>query len=202
MRLKFAHRVEILAGLGNRKLRVRRFYNCIPCIESVNLIMAYFLHQQCFMIKFTTECLWNLYQLECDDVQLTKMNPCLSPLITRYIWRLFGFSVVWSPELRSSDTIFEMAQRELDDLRVCSMFDYHFRKSWGRCTNIWFSLQTKIHSFRVSDLQTLISTVGRSRNGKKQELQNRALEILRTQPSDVNINAFKLKIHELYRLAQ
>lgn len=63
-------------------------------------------------------------------------------------------------------------------------------------------LRAKIQTFRVSDLQSLVASFGRSRNGKKQELQNRALEILRTQPSDVDMKAFTAKIYELYRIAQ
>ncbi|GIY85243.1 hypothetical protein CEXT_111391 [Caerostris extrusa] len=54
-------------------------------------------------------------------------------------------------------------------------------------------LSKMIRSFRVSDLQTLLSYAGRNKAGKKHDLQNRAMELIKlhSQPID-------LKIRELH----
>ncbi|XP_065202298.1 E3 SUMO-protein ligase PIAS4-like isoform X2 [Planococcus citri] len=58
------------------------------------------------------------------------------------------------------------------------------------------------YGFRCSDLVSLLGYVGRNRSGRKNELQLRALEILKNPPADINIEAFKHKIKFLYKAAQ
>ena len=59
-----------------------------------------------------------------------------------------------------------------------------------------------INSFRCSDLVSLLGYVGRNRSGRKNELQLRALEILKSPPADISLEAFKHKIKFLYKAAQ
>lgn len=59
-----------------------------------------------------------------------------------------------------------------------------------------------INSFRCSDLVSLLGSVGRNRSGRKQELQVRALQILKDPDPDINLDGFKRKIKELYKAAQ
>lgn len=63
-------------------------------------------------------------------------------------------------------------------------------------------LQTMINSFRCSDLVSLLGSVGRNRSGRKNELQARAIEILKNPSPDINLELFKRKIRELYKAAQ
>lgn len=52
-------------------------------------------------------------------------------------------------------------------------------------------------SFRVSELQMLLGFAGRNKSGRKNELQARALELLR-----LRSNPVQLKIRELYKTIQ
>lgn len=52
-------------------------------------------------------------------------------------------------------------------------------------------------SFRVSELQMLLGFAGRNKSGRKNELQTRALELLRLRSHPV-----QLKIRELYKTIQ
>lgn len=52
-------------------------------------------------------------------------------------------------------------------------------------------------SFRVSELQMLLGFAGRNKSGRKNELQARALELLRLRSHPV-----QLKIRELYKTIQ
>lgn len=57
--------------------------------------------------------------------------------------------------------------------------------------------QNMVLSFRVSELQMLLGFAGRNKSGRKNELQTRALELLRLQSHPV-----QLKIRELYKTIQ
>jgi len=61
-----------------------------------------------------------------------------------------------------------------------------------------FSLQSMVLSFRVSELQMLLGFAGRNKSGRKNELQGRALELLRLRSHP----AIRLKIRELYKTIQ
>lgn len=54
-----------------------------------------------------------------------------------------------------------------------------------------------IKCFRVHELQTLLSFAGRSKSGRKQELQDRALMLLKLQSEKLSY-----KIRHLYNLMQ
>ncbi|KAE9522407.1 hypothetical protein AGLY_017194 [Aphis glycines] len=56
--------------------------------------------------------------------------------------------------------------------------------------------------FRYSDLQTLLGIFGQNRGGRKSELKDRAIELLRTRPANVNYSAYIGKINEIYRTLQ
>ncbi|KAK0177680.1 hypothetical protein PV328_001709 [Microctonus aethiopoides] len=58
-------------------------------------------------------------------------------------------------------------------------------------------LENMVLSFRVSELQMLLGFAGRNKSGRKNELQTRALELLRLQSHPV-----QLKIRELYKTIQ
>ncbi|OAD62131.1 E3 SUMO-protein ligase PIAS2, partial [Eufriesea mexicana] len=58
-------------------------------------------------------------------------------------------------------------------------------------------LQNMVLSFRVSELQMLLGFAGRNKSGRKNELQARALELLRLRSHPV-----QLKIRELYKTIQ
>ncbi|KOX75919.1 E3 SUMO-protein ligase PIAS2, partial [Melipona quadrifasciata] len=58
-------------------------------------------------------------------------------------------------------------------------------------------LQNMILSFRVSELQMLLGFAGRNKSGRKNELQARALELLRLRSHPI-----QLKIRELYKSIQ
>lgn len=49
--------------------------------------------------------------------------------------------------------------------------------------NLPFSFQNMVKSFRVSDLQTLLASMGRSKSGLKQDLVGRALRLVQTEYS-------------------
>jgi len=57
-------------------------------------------------------------------------------------------------------------------------------------------------SFRTNDLQTLLGAFGRNKAGRKSELKERALELLRTRPTGFNYAAYLSKIYEIYRSMQ
>ncbi|KAH0954009.1 hypothetical protein HN011_006877 [Eciton burchellii] len=59
-------------------------------------------------------------------------------------------------------------------------------------------LENMVLSFRVSELQMLLGFAGRNKSGRKNELQSRALELLRLRSHP----AVRLKIHELYKTIQ
>lgn len=46
-------------------------------------------------------------------------------------------------------------------------------------------LQNMILNFRVSELQVLLGFAGRNKSGKKQELQQRALELVRVRSTPI-----------------
>ncbi|CAH1738758.1 unnamed protein product [Aphis gossypii] len=56
--------------------------------------------------------------------------------------------------------------------------------------------------FRMYDLKTLLVAFGQSTSGRKSELRDRAIKILRTRPADINYSAYIAKIHEIYRFLQ
>ncbi|KAJ8673121.1 hypothetical protein QAD02_004383 [Eretmocerus hayati] len=58
-------------------------------------------------------------------------------------------------------------------------------------------LENMVLSFRVSELQTLLGFAGRNKSGRKNELQTRALELLRLRSHPVQV-----KIRELYKAIQ
>lgn len=58
-------------------------------------------------------------------------------------------------------------------------------------------LQNMVLNFRVSELQMLLGFAGRNKSGRKNELQQRALELLRVRSHPVH-----LKIRELYKSIQ
>lgn len=57
-------------------------------------------------------------------------------------------------------------------------------------------------SFRTNDLQALLGAFGRNKAGRKSELKDRALELLRTRPAGFNHSAYVAKIYEIYRSMQ
>ncbi|XP_029676555.1 E3 SUMO-protein ligase PIAS3 isoform X3 [Formica exsecta] len=59
-------------------------------------------------------------------------------------------------------------------------------------------LENMVLSFRVSELQMLLGFAGRNKSGRKNELQGRALELLRLR----SYPAIRLKIRELYKTIQ
>ncbi|XP_018394311.1 PREDICTED: E3 SUMO-protein ligase PIAS1 isoform X1 [Cyphomyrmex costatus] len=59
-------------------------------------------------------------------------------------------------------------------------------------------LESMVLSFRVSELQMLLGFAGRNKSGRKNELQARALELLRLRSHP----AIRLKIRELYKTIQ
>lgn len=59
-----------------------------------------------------------------------------------------------------------------------------------------------ISSFRSNELQSLLGAFGRNRAGRKSELKDRAIELLRTKPVGFNFQAYLNKIIELYRSMQ
>ncbi|KAF0752700.1 E3 SUMO-protein ligase PIAS2-like [Aphis craccivora] len=56
--------------------------------------------------------------------------------------------------------------------------------------------------FRYNDLQTLLGSFGQNRVGRKSELNDRAIELLRTRPANINYSAYIAKIYEIYRSLQ
>lgn len=61
----------------------------------------------------------------------------------------------------------------------------------------WYYLQNMVMSFRVTELQTLLAYAGKNRSGRKNELQARALELVKNKSSPI-----VSKIKELYRTIQ
>lgn len=59
------------------------------------------------------------------------------------------------------------------------------------------SLQNMLITLRVSELQMLLGFAGRNKTGRKNELQQRALELLR-----VRSHPIQQKIRELYKTIQ
>jgi len=64
------------------------------------------------------------------------------------------------------------------------------------------SYRNMLASFRTNDLQTLLGAFGRNKAGRKSELKDRALELLRTRPTGFNYPAYVAKIYEIYRSMQ
>ena len=58
-------------------------------------------------------------------------------------------------------------------------------------------LRNMIMTFRVSELQMLLGFAGRNKNGKKHELQARALELVQ-----IRSTPMQAKIRELYKASQ
>ncbi|XP_008187750.1 E3 SUMO-protein ligase PIAS2-like [Acyrthosiphon pisum] len=52
--------------------------------------------------------------------------------------------------------------------------------------------------FRTTDLQTLLGAFGQNKTGRKSDLKDRALELLRTRPIGFNHAAYGPKIYEIY----
>ncbi|KAE9533463.1 hypothetical protein AGLY_009101 [Aphis glycines] len=59
-----------------------------------------------------------------------------------------------------------------------------------------------LNIFRHSDLQALLVAFGQDRAGRKSELKDRAIELLRTRPANINYSAYRARIHEMYRSLQ
>jgi len=56
-----------------------------------------------------------------------------------------------------------------------------------------------ISSFRTNDLQSLLAAFGSNKNGRKTELKDRALELLRNRQPNFSHQAYIAKIVEIYR---
>lgn len=56
-----------------------------------------------------------------------------------------------------------------------------------------------VNAFRTNDLQLLLGAFGRNKAGRKNELKERALELLRNKPTGFNFHAYCSKILEIYR---
>jgi len=56
-----------------------------------------------------------------------------------------------------------------------------------------------IASFRTNDLQALLSAFGSNKNGRKSELKDRALDLLRSRQPNFSHQAYITKIVEIYR---
>ncbi|XP_025208269.1 E3 SUMO-protein ligase PIAS3-like [Melanaphis sacchari] len=59
--------------------------------------------------------------------------------------------------------------------------------------------RTMLDSFRMSDLQRLLEAFGQNKEGRRIELRNRALELLRSRPNDFDFVAYLSKIEEIYK---
>lgn len=59
-----------------------------------------------------------------------------------------------------------------------------------------------LSSFRTNDLQTLLGAFGRNKAGRKSELKDRAVELLRSRPTGFSYSAYVAKIVEIYRSMQ
>lgn len=62
--------------------------------------------------------------------------------------------------------------------------------------------KTMLSSFRTNDLQTLLGSFNRNKAGRKSELKDRAIELLRIRPTGFNHQAYLAKIIEIYRSMQ
>lgn len=62
--------------------------------------------------------------------------------------------------------------------------------------------KTMLASFRTNDLQTLLGAFGRNKAGRKSELKDRAVDLLRNRPPGFNSQAYITKIIEIYRSMQ
>jgi len=60
-------------------------------------------------------------------------------------------------------------------------------------------LRNKIFSFRINDLKVLLSIFGQNNIGRKPELRDRVIELLRSRPDNINYPAYITKIDEIYR---
>ncbi|CAI6362464.1 unnamed protein product [Macrosiphum euphorbiae] len=56
-----------------------------------------------------------------------------------------------------------------------------------------------LDSFRTTDLQTLLGAFSQNKGGRKSDLKDRALELLRTRPPGLNYTAYVTKIYDIYR---
>jgi len=59
-----------------------------------------------------------------------------------------------------------------------------------------------LNSFRTNDLQALLAAFGRNKAGRKSELKERAIDLLRSRPANMNYAAYIAKIYEIYRSMQ
>jgi len=64
------------------------------------------------------------------------------------------------------------------------------------------SYKTMLSNFRTNDLQILLGAFGRNKSGRKSELKERAIDLLRTRPTGFNQAAYLSKILEIYRSIQ
>lgn len=62
--------------------------------------------------------------------------------------------------------------------------------------------KTMLASFRTNDLQTLLGAFGRNKAGRKSELKDRAVDLLRNRPPGFNSQAYVTKIIDIYRSMQ
>ncbi|XP_050528416.1 E3 SUMO-protein ligase PIAS1-like [Daktulosphaira vitifoliae] len=62
--------------------------------------------------------------------------------------------------------------------------------------------RTMLGSFRTHDLQALLGAFGRNKAGRKSELKERALDLLRNRPVGFNYHAYLTKITEIFRSIQ
>jgi len=60
------------------------------------------------------------------------------------------------------------------------------------------SYKNMLSIFRYSDLQTLLGIFGQNRGGRKSELKDRAIELLRTRPANIDYSTYIAKIYEIY----
>ncbi|XP_022175000.1 E3 SUMO-protein ligase PIAS2-like [Myzus persicae] len=59
-----------------------------------------------------------------------------------------------------------------------------------------------MNGFRTCDFQNLLGAFGRNKAGRKNELKERALELLKNKPTGFNHSAYAAKIFEIYRSMQ
>ncbi|XP_060873266.1 LOW QUALITY PROTEIN: E3 SUMO-protein ligase PIAS3-like [Metopolophium dirhodum] len=68
-------------------------------------------------------------------------------------------------------------------------------------TNRYECYENMLSKFRIKDLQTLLGAFGQNTLGRKPELKDQALELLRTRSTGFNQTAYVAKISELYYLS-
>lgn len=83
---------------------------------------------------------------------------------------------------------------------LCTVYKYKAcREKMVRSENghVRVMLQNMVMTFRVSELQMLLGFAGRNKSGRKNELQTRALDLLRLKSAPI-----QMKIRELYKSIQ